>query len=357
MKIPEPVSIMTASLAPGDAIGNYILTLQRLLEKKGIEVQLFADHIEPQYGAVARSTEAYCAGKGTLWYHYSIFAENLTKITQPAEFKIIDYHGVSPPALFQGYDPHLAYLCERGLNELPTYNQIFDVSIVHSEYTRQELLELGFRNVTKLPLVVDTSRFSDEKEENLSMWLQKLTYLLFVGRIVPQKDILAMLEIFKYVHAARPNAVLVLVGSRHLAARYQREIDRRIRHHQLSKRVLFTGQINDTRMLASLYKHARFTLVTSEWESFCVPIVESMTFATPLIVHDIPPLPEVMGNAGIVIDKHQPEIAAMAIDELWSHRDQYTKVVQQCQQRSQAFTERALASDLVTLLDGVSADG
>ncbi len=356
MGIPQPVSIMTASLTPGDAIGNYVLTLKRLLEKSGVEVQLYADHIEPHFGTIARPATDYRPGPGTLWYHYSIYADSIAQIDKPAEAKIIDYHGVSPPRLFGDYDSRLSELCRRGEAELLHYSKAFNLSIVHSDYTRQELLRLGFDNVRRLPLVVDTSRFSGSEDVALSGWLSRLSYLLFVGRIVPQKDILSMLKVFRFFHQAQPEAVLVLAGGRHLAPRYQREIDREVRCHRLEDRVLFTGQINRPTMLTSLYRHAQFTLITSEWESFCVPIVESMAFGTPLVVHDIPPLPEVMGRAGIVIDKGRPAAAATAINELWHGQANYPDLVQSCIQRAGAFTEVALASQLQALLEDVFRD-
>ena len=353
MRIPEPVNIMTASIVPGDAIGNYILTLKRLIEQEGKEVRLFADHVAPQYGDIARLSQYYRPGAGTLWYHYSIYADNLEQIQRPADFKIVDYHGVSPPGLLQKYDPHLAHLCQQGVDELPNYNKAFDISIVHSEYTRGELQRLGFRDVHKLPLVVDTSRFSGSEDVRLSELLQQLSYFLFVGRMVPQKDILAMIEIFASFHRLRPETVLILVGGRHLARSYQREIGHMINRHRLGGRVLFTGQVDGASMLTSLYQHAKFTLITSEWESFCVPVVESMTFGTPLIIHSTPPLPEVMGRAGIIIDKRDPEAAAAAIHKLWNHEEDYTKLVGVCAERANAFTEAALASQLLSLFGEV----
>jgi len=350
VRIPEPINIMTASIVPGDAIGNYILTLKRLLEQEGKEVRLFADHVAPQYGDVARLSQHYRPGTGTLWYHYSIYADNLEQIQKPAGFKIMDYHGVSPPGLLQKYDPHLAHLCKQGVDELPSYSEAFNLSIVHSEYTREELQHLGFRDVHKLPLVVDTSRFSGSEDAMLSELLQQLSYLLFVGRMVPQKDILAMIEIFAHFHRLQPEAVLILVGGRHLARSYQREIGQLINRRRLSGRVLFTGQVNSASMLTSLYQYAKFTLVTSEWESFCVPIVESMTFGTPLIIHNTPPMPEVMGEAGMIIDKRDPAAVAAAIHKLWNCTDEYTKLVGVCRERADAFTEVALATRLFSLL-------
>lgn len=346
MRVPEPISIMTASLMPGDAIGNYVLTLKRLWEQKGAEVRLYADHIAPRYATIAQPSDRYASGEGTLWYHYSIYAQNLAQLRQPAGLRIIDYHGVTPPHLFEEYDPHLANLCKRGLHLLPEFRDAADLAIVHSEYTRDQLHELGFRVVSKLPLVVDTRRFSGVEDSTLSNWLQRLPYLLFVGRLVPQKDILGLLEVFAHLHQLQPEAGLILVGGRQLAPGYQRAIERRVKHRLLKNRVLFTGQVNTAAMLTSLYRHARFTIITSEWESFCVPIVESMSFGTPVIVHDIPPLPEVMGGAGIIIDKHKPKAAAEAISALWQSREGYAQLVANCQERASMFTEAALASDM-----------
>jgi glycosyltransferase involved in cell wall biosynthesis len=80
-----------------------------------------------------------------------------------------------------------------------------------------------------------------------------------------------------------------------------------------------------------------------------------MTFETPLIVHDVPPLPEVMGNAGIVIDKHSPELAAAKIDALWGMGAEYSALVRACRQRALAFTETALSRRLFSLFDGLSS--
>ncbi len=104
-----PLRIVTASLVPGDAIGNYILTLRRILDRLGFGVEIYADHVAPEYGGLARHSEAYRPG-GILWFHYSIYADNLRLIDQPAAYRIMDFHGVSPPALFAGYDPWLADL-------------------------------------------------------------------------------------------------------------------------------------------------------------------------------------------------------------------------------------------------------
>jgi glycosyltransferase involved in cell wall biosynthesis len=345
------VHIMTAALSPGDAIGNYVMTLRRLLTEFGCRVKLYADHVAPQYRLQAYPSVGYCpTGHDVLWYHYSIYADNLALVESSTDYKVMDFHGVSPPHLFAGYNSRLERLCRLGNDLLPSFRDRFDLCVVHSEYSRRLLQERGFAHIEKLPLIVDTARYDATQDEALSAWLRRLPYLLFVGRIVPQKDVLALLNLFAYLRSRRPEVALLLVGGRDLAPAYQREIDRAVERLGLSQRVLFTGHITDPAMLASLFRHARFTVITSEWESFCVPVVESMFFETPVVIHHVPPLPEVARDAGLVIDKHRPEAAADLIDGTWADGHAYEQLKQACRQRAPHFTTLALRTQLLSML-------
>ena len=347
------INMMTASLTPGDAIGNYLLTSARLWQSWGTKVHIYADNISPVYGGLARPTSWYKPnGNSLLWYHYSIFTPNLELALNSHDYKVFDFHGVAPASLFAGQNPHLQSLCEIGRATLPTLADQFDLCVVHSEYSRSELISHGFEmdKIHKLPLIVDTSLLVEKDDDPLAALLSRLEYILFVGRIIPQKDILAMLDIFTHIHAERPDVVLILAGTRHLAKNYQRQIDRAIVQKGLDQRVLMTGQVNDPTTLASLFANAKMLLVTSEWESFCVPVIEAMYFGTPVAVNDIPPLPEVAGNGGIVIEKHRPHDAAKVILNLWRDHDLYQHISHLARKRSASFTDSALTAELLKLL-------
>lgn len=347
------LNIMTATLAPGDAIGNYILTSARLWREWGVRVKIFADFVAPVYGGLAQHSSFYIpTGQAILWYHYSIYAENVEIARHSPDFKVMDYHGISPARLFTGQNSHLEKLCQQAIDLLPQLAQTFDLAVVHSEYTRQELIDHGFEaaHIHKLPLCVDTTKFEGQTDEALASQLQKLEYLLFIGRVVPQKDVLALLEIFAELHALRPTAVLILVGSRAHADAYQRELDQRIVQLGLSGRVMFTEQVNDPAVLATLLRHAKLLLVTSEWETFCVPVAESMFFGVPPVIHNVPPLPEVAGSAGTVIDKRQPRATAVALHALLNDPVRYQTLSQAALARANDFTDAALATSLLTML-------
>jgi glycosyltransferase involved in cell wall biosynthesis len=344
------VNLMTAALAPGDAIGNYVLSLRRLLIGFGCRVNLYADWISPEYPAPAYPSKFYVpTGEGLLWYHYSIGADNLRCVTESSDYRLMDFHGVSPAGLFAGYDPYMERICRGGEELLPKLHDEFELCIVHSEYSRQILKDAGYNRIEKLPLIVDTDRYDDHEDTDLSDALRGLEYLLFVGRVVPQKDILSLLRIFKELLKTQPQAVLIIVGSRDLAPHYQQEIDRLVNKEYLVRRVLFLGHIKDSRILTSLYRRARFTIVVSEWESFCVPIVESMHFGTPVIGHTVPPVPEIMGQGGIQIDKHDPESAAERLSSIWNDAVEYEQLKSAAKLRAQDFTSAVLRAKLLGL--------
>lgn len=350
---PLTVHIMTPAMTPGDAIGNYILTSARIWREWGARVEIYADHIAPAYGGQVKPSVLYPAtGKGLLWYHYSIYADNVETAVHSPDYKVMDFHGVTPSHLYAGQNRYLQNLCQQATDLLPQLHDTFDACVVHSEYTRNILLTNGYDEaiIYKLPLVVDTSRFEGAVDEALAASLGQLDYLLFIGRIVPQKDILALLDIFEYVQRQRPQTGLILAGTRDHAPAYQRQIDRAIKRKRLGGHVLFTGQVNDAAVLASLLRHAAFLMVTSDWETFCVPVVEAMFFGVPPIVHHISPLPEVAGSGGVVIDKRQVEETAVTILNLLKNNSQYQQLSQAAQARSTTFTDKSLAHALQKML-------
>jgi L-malate glycosyltransferase len=349
-KSPLIFNIMTAALTPGDAIGNFILSCRRIFQQWNGRVNLYADHVAPQLAGIAQQSQFYPGnGNGLLWFHYSIYADNLELAVASRDYKVMDYHGISPPYLFSGQNQHLERLCRQGLERLPRLNGLFDRYVVHSQYSREQLINLGFpaEKIEVIPLCVDTTRFKKGVDQSLAKDLSRLEYLLFVGRIVPQKDILATLELFTCLRQYRPQTALILVGTREHAPKYQQQLDAFITSHHLKNRVMFLDQVNDPSQLAALFSHAKAYVATSEWESFCVPIAESLFFATPCIIHNVEPLPETAGAGGLIINKSQPQEAAKKIRDLLEDQTVYRQHSDASLKWAQRYTDEALTRNLL----------
>lgn len=347
------VHIMTAGLSPGDAVSNYVITLARLFRKWGARPTLYADHIAPQLQTAAHHSRLYQpTGNDLLWFHYSIYADNVPQAVASPDFKIMDYHGISPPHLFAGQNSHLENLCRQGLDMLPQLSRVFDHTIVHSEDSRRILLDQGFLadQLSKIYLAIDTTKFEGATDPDLAALLARVDYLLLVGRIVPQKDIGALIEIFAHIHAQRPDMFAILAGTRDQTKQYQSQLERQIAARGLTGRVYFTDQINNPAVLKALYQQARLLLVTSEWESFCVPIAEALYFNVPVVVHNREPMVEIAGPASLVIDKNRPAEAAGQVLDLLNDPERYQTLKAAAGEWGRRYDDQALERSILRFL-------
>lgn len=346
------VNIMTSALVPGDAIGNYVYSLRRILMDLGFQVRLYADSVLGLYRVLSTHSMHYRpTGEDILWFHYSIHFDGMSWIKESNDFKIMDFHGVSPPRLFTGYNSKLERLCQLGEAALPGLINEFDLCVVHSEYSRDVLRDLGCgKLIEKIPLVVDLRHFTGAEDLELSRLLSRIEYLLFVGRIVPQKDILYLLRVFHQLKNYRRGIKLFLVGSYDFSSRYYREIQGLIQKLDLEQDVILTGKIAEPSTLTSFYKHARFSIFMSEWETFCVPVVESAYFGTPVIASNVCSLPETVGDAGILIHKDEPAEVASVIAEWLGDQVRYQALQARTKLHALHYTEDVLREEVFSLL-------
>jgi glycosyltransferase involved in cell wall biosynthesis len=337
---------MTASYSKKDAIGNYIETLDRIFKKTGFKTEIFSDFTLNN----PHSSKYKPTGKDILWFHYSIYSDNLKYLEESKDLKIMDFHGVTPHNLFRGYNAELEQFCKKGSEMLKIFVDHVDLCIVHSDYSRSVLKENGYEKIIKLPLVVDLSKLSKIKEdEMLAPLLKKIKYMLFVGRIVPQKSIIDIVKVFYYLKQLQPNFKLFLVGDFSISKEYTFEIMKTIKQLNLLEDILLTGKLDDPGLI-TFYKYANMFIILSEWETFCVPLIEAMYYQVPSIGYNRTAIPETIGNAGILVDKmDHPEIARQ-INELLNDTERYEQLKLKCKERATNFTEARLEIQLSSLL-------
>lgn len=134
-----------------------------------------------------------------------------------------------------------------------------------------------------------------------------LPYVLFVGNILPHKNVARLVEAFTLV-AQRTAARLVVAGqgwpsevakvqARAAAAGVPIELRSYVGHDELP----------------ALYRGARVVVVPSLAEGFGLTVLEAMASGTPVVASNTTSLPEVVGEAGLLVDPRDPEAIAAAI--------------------------------------------
>jgi glycosyltransferase involved in cell wall biosynthesis len=136
-------------------------------------------------------------------------------------------------------------------------------------------------------------------------------YFLFVGTFKPHKNLLAVVRALARLPAAVHLAVAAAPDPRYP------EVERAVRQLQLQQRVHFLGHL-PKEALPTLYSAATATLLPSDYESFGLPVVESMACATPVIAAPQAALQDVGGEAACYATPN-PEALACAMHDVLHH--------------------------------------
>lgn len=181
-----------------------------------------------------------------------------------------------------------------------------------SEFIRQEVLaefNLPASMVSAVPLAADPV-FSPQSPAEVvrvrGRYRLPENYLLFVGSLEPRKNISLVI---KAMQAGRDDIPLVLTGWQGWGDKAWLE---EARAAGLARRLFFTGYVPDAD-LAALYQGATALVYPSLYEGFGLPIVEAMAVGCPVICSRAASMPEVAGEAALLIDPRRSEELAAAI--------------------------------------------
>ena len=124
-------------------------------------------------------------------------------------------------------------------------------------------------------------------------------YLLFVGTLEPRKNLPGLLEAYRQLLDGNvTSAPLVLVGGK---GWLYDEIFERVQALRLAQHVHFLHDVPDTD-LPALYNAASVLTTPSFYEGFGLPALEAMACGTPVVVADRASLPEIVGEAGLLVN-------------------------------------------------------
>jgi len=167
--------------------------------------------------------------------------------------------------------------------------------------------------------------------------------ILFVGTLEPRKNVGGLLDAYERLLGSRREIPeLLLVGrATPAAAAWLARIDT----PPLSGRVRHLGYVDDVER-RQLYQRARLLVLPSFNEGFGLPILEAMTIGVPVVASDRGAIPEVLGDAGPMVDPEDPDAIAAAMERLLFDRVEAARAAARGIRRAFTFRWQASAEAL-----------
>lgn len=316
-----------------DAIGNDIEAIFKVLTKEGVCCTVFANNQfnkQVEYIQEEELDSIIEEEENIILYHHSVYWEQGYKILKKAKAKIIfRYHNITPPFFFEEYNSFHTQQCEKGRKQTEVLIQEFPDAfwLCDSKYNAQDL-----NGVTedKIGICAPFHKIEDWKDTEPDAEIlndlitRKEINLLFVGRVVPNKGHIMLLEIMKIftTNYLDPIRLRVIGKFDDGLPGYNSLIEKTIQKYHLEDCIEFIGEINDATLLA-YYLGSDFLVCTSEHEGFCVPIVEAQYLGLPILALQECAVPETIGEKQLVFNKDAKKFAA-GIYTLY-HNKEYMK--------------------------------
>lgn len=225
--------------------------------------------------------------------------------------------------------------------------------IVDSEFVRREVIDM-FRvdsaRVRSIHLGVSPAYQPRGKEETASCLakygLEHGKYIFAVGTLEPRKNLIQAIEAHSRLpHEARKHAPLAIAGAKGWITS---ELEAKLNAAERSGEVRWLGYA-PARDLPLLYSGARFLVYPSIYEGFGLPVLEAMMSGIPVITSNRASLPEVAGDAGIMVDPRDGEALRDCMLRLIEDERESRRRIEMGHAQAAQFTWRACAEKTIAV--------
>jgi glycosyltransferase involved in cell wall biosynthesis len=195
-----------------------------------------------------------------------------------------------------------------------------------SEASKRDILQYFHIPESRIDVIynaIDDRFWQPPDAENMERVRQRYQlnapFILYAGNIKPHKNLERLIEAFHLLRqdAGMKDVQLLIIGDE--ISKYA-TLRRAVHRHKLHKHVRFFGFVPHETLVA-LYRLADVFVFPSLYEGFGLPPLEAMASGTPVVTSNVSSLPEIVGDAALLIDPHEPEAIADAIRRVLTESD------------------------------------
>lgn len=268
--------------------------------------------------------------------HYSLAEQRrLPKILAAEQFDLVHFAHFNHPIRYQGrfvvtvHDLIMHLFPSPAQKRSPIKNLAYRLVIrdcrraakilVPSEATKNDLVSMLKFPAAKIVVTPEGSegQFHPHSSAEIAAVRAKFglpeRFLLFVSRWTHYKGLPTLLEAYKNLHKTYPDLGLVICGRPEKNAV---EVEEQVRALvQSNPQVVTPGFVADDD-LAAIYSAATTYVHPSLYEGFGIMILEAMAAGAPVVTSNVSSLPEVVGDAGLLVDPHRVDDVTAAIEKI-----------------------------------------
>ena len=184
-------------------------------------------------------------------------------------------------------------------------------TVSHSSF--DDIVRAGVSDSNKIIVVSNGVNRPNSIEKKIDR-----SFFLFVSTLEPRKNLTRLLQAYGSLPLSiKEKMKLVIVGGKGWG---EVNLLDTITQLDLTEYVKVLGRVDDA-TLAALYANAQFLVMPSLYEGFGLPLVEAMSYGTPVLTANNSSMPEVTGNAGLLVDALDVESIADGLQEMITNNE------------------------------------
>lgn len=256
------------------------------------------------------------------YYHADLVSEAWRSQGVPSALTVFDliHERFSPP-----YENQELLFAKR--QSIESSSLLFCIS----EHTKRDLMEIYHIAPTRIAVTPLATTLTLDMASNLAPSFAK-PYFLHVGNRSGYKNFPLALQAFFEIHQEQPETVLCVIGPPLSSDEFQIIHDKK-----LAAAIHYGGAPNDEE-LVRWYRDSLALLYPSRYEGFGIPILEAMACETPVISTNAASIPEVAGNAAILVNPDAPEEMAHAMRRIINDSDLRQSLIRLGRERCRQFS-------------------
>ncbi len=235
----------------------------------------------------------------------------------------------------------------------PLFARKADALITVSNFSKKDIINTYQIPAEKIDVVYNAAAEDffeippHEKEKVRNSLTNGYPYFVFVGSGNQRKNINTQLRAFDLFRDQGYDAKLVFAGTQKYWTKSMKEVYNSLKYQN---DVIFTGYVS-TKRLNEIISSSESLLYVSYFEGFGVPILEAFSCGVPVITSNVTAMPEVAGDAAILVNPYNMTEITHAMIEIFTNKTLHTELVLKGKKQLEKFSWDTTAYQLWKTID------